>query len=240
MTSFCLIILGLIIPFLSAVFSNNDGTSIAKMVTQDQDSRVETVFEGTEEYQIQKTSPGLRPWKGQRVLHHPLHLRNMHGILSILGWGFLFPVGVIIARYFKKFPLKCKEWYPLHILCQSSAYILGMVGWGIGIWLGNSSKHYTLRTHRILGIIIFTFGTIQMFPLCMQTKREDLYCRCWEIYHHLMGYALIALIVVNIFEGISHQSHEEKWRWVYVGILGILALISAALEIFRWIKSRDK
>lgn len=89
-------------------------------------------------------------------------MKQVHGILNIIGWGTLLPIGVIIARSFRKFPLKCEEWYNLHILCQTLGYIVGAVGWGIGIWLGNSTKQYTLKTHRIFGIIIFTFATVQV------------------------------------------------------------------------------
>ncbi|XVF26079.1 hypothetical protein REPUB_Repub13aG0269200 [Reevesia pubescens] len=203
------------------------------------------------EHQMQATSDqntesgvtaGHKPWKGQSNWRHQYHLKNMHGILNIFGWGFLLPTGAIIARNFRKFPLKCDEWYQLHTLCQTSGYIVGTVGWGIGIWLGNSSKNYTLKAHRILGIIIFSFATLQMLALWLQPKKEDDRRKCWEVYHHLLGYALIVLSIANIFEGISNvQSHAaEKWRWVYVGLLIVLASTAAALEIYRWIKSKNQ
>ncbi|KAJ0081751.1 hypothetical protein Patl1_09963 [Pistacia atlantica] len=89
-------------------------------------------------------------------------LKNVHGVLKIIGWGTLLPTGAIIARHFRKMPLKSDVWYPLHVLCQTSGYIVGSIGWGIGLWLGNSSKNYTLKKHRIFGILIFTFATIQV------------------------------------------------------------------------------
>ncbi|TXG46953.1 hypothetical protein EZV62_026247 [Acer yangbiense] len=175
----------------------------------------------------------LRPWKGQTLLSHHKHrlIRSAHGILNIIGWGTLLPVGAIIARYLRKFPLELyNEWYPLHVLCQSSGYLLGTLGWGIGLWLGNSSKQYTLKTHRILGIFVFTFSTVQMLAVFVYPRIRDEFRRCWEIYHQIMGYALIALIIANIFQGATHQNHAEKWKWVYVGVLAILALIALALE----------
>lgn len=50
-----------------------------------------------------------------------------------------------------------------------------------------------------------------------------------------MGYTVVALSIANIFQGIIHQSHAEKWKWLYVAILALLAFLAAALEIFRWI-----
>ncbi|XP_044461632.1 cytochrome b561 and DOMON domain-containing protein At3g25290-like [Mangifera indica] len=159
-----------------------------------------------------------------------------------MGWGTLLPIGVIISRYFRKFPLKSDEWLPLHVLCQTSGYIVGTIGWGIGLWLGNSSKHYnTPKTHRILGILVFTFATVQMLTttILLQARREDEWRRCWEIYHHVLGYAVIGLSAAEIFQGIMHQSHAGKWRLAYVGILAVLVFVAFALEIVRWIiKSR--
>lgn len=87
---------------------------------------------------------------------------QVHGFLNMIGWGTLLPLGAIIARYFRKFPMECSEWFSLHVLCQALGYLLGSLGWAIGIWLGNSSFNYTFHTHRVLGIIIFTFSTLQV------------------------------------------------------------------------------
>ncbi|XP_022723219.1 cytochrome b561 and DOMON domain-containing protein At5g35735-like [Durio zibethinus] len=258
MTFYCLVFLSLIFPLASIsaqVSLCNEDLSFATMVRKNQEWQVDTNLVDMEEHQMQDTSvqssesgatAGLRPWKGRSNWRHQHHLKNMHGILNIFGWGFLLPTGAIVARNFRNFPLKCDEWYQLHILCQTSGYIVGTVGWGIGIWLGNSSKQYTLKAHRILGIIIFTFATlqcvIQMLALCLQPKKEDAFCKCWEIYHHLLGYALIVLSIANTFEGISTiQSHAaEKWRWIYVGMLIVLVSTAVALETYRWIKSKNQ
>lgn len=68
----------------------------------------------------------------------------------------------------------------------------------------------------------------------MQPKKESgARRRCWEIYHHVMGYVIMALIIGVIFEGINAQRHPKKWRWGYVGILSGLAIVGAALEVHR-------
>ncbi|KAJ6363910.1 hypothetical protein OIU76_028939 [Salix suchowensis] len=88
----------------------------------------------------------LRSWNGQTALHRRLHLGNTHGVLNIIGWGTLLPIGAIVARSFRKSPLKCDEWYNLHVVCQTLGYIIGSVGWSIGMWLGNSSKQYSFES----------------------------------------------------------------------------------------------
>ncbi|KAJ6999399.1 hypothetical protein NC653_010175 [Populus alba x Populus x berolinensis] len=165
-------------------------------------------------------------------------MKQTHGVLNIIGWGTLLPVGAIVARSFRKFPLKCEEWYKLHVLCQTLGYIIGAVGWSFGMWLGNSSKQYSLRAHRILGIVIFTFATAQMLALYLQPKRENGCRRWWKIYHKILGYLLISMIVANIFQGIDHKDHAEKWKWIYVGILSVLSFSALLLEILRFVMPR--
>ena len=90
-------------------------------------------------------------------------------VLIVIGWGTFLPIGVIIARYFKKIPMLSKEWYSFHIIFQSIGYILGTIGWVTGICLGNTSKQFANRTQRILSILVFTFLTVQVssnFYLC--------------------------------------------------------------------------
>ncbi|MBA0720447.1 hypothetical protein Golax_008068, partial [Gossypium laxum] len=155
---------------------------------------------------------GLRPWKGQSNWRHQHHLKNVHGILNIFGWGLLLPIGAIVARNFSKFPLKCDDWYQLHTLCQTSGYIVGAVGWGTGIWLGNSSRQYTLKAHRILGIIVFTLATLQMLAMWLQAKKEDECGKWWEICYNVLGYVVIVLSIANIFEGIGNiRSHAAEY-----------------------------
>nr|XP_023891998.1 cytochrome b561 and DOMON domain-containing protein At3g25290-like [Quercus suber] len=122
-------------------------------------------------------------------------------ILIVIGWGTFLPIGVIIARYFKKIPMLSKEWYSFHIIFQSIGYILGTIGW--------------------------------MLAIFWQPKKEDEFRKWWQIYHRFLGCAVISLIIANIFVGINNQSQAEKLKLVYAVILGGLALIALALEIFR-------
>ncbi|MED6118583.1 hypothetical protein PIB30_004188 [Stylosanthes scabra] len=91
-----------------------------------------------------------------------IHRRNIHGVLNALSWGILMPIGAIIARYVKVFPSADPAWFYLHVTCQTSAYIIGVAGWGTGLKLGSDTPGVTYHTHRTLGIILFCLGTIQV------------------------------------------------------------------------------
>ncbi|XWS09770.1 hypothetical protein CRYUN_Cryun39dG0017900 [Craigia yunnanensis] len=166
---------------------------------------------------------------------------TIHGILNIIGWGTLLPIGVIIARYFREFPFKLDTWwFTFHSSCQVLGYILGSIGWGLGLLLGYESKYYTFHTHRVLGISIFGFTTLQvtqMLAFLLKPTREDEYRKHWNVYHHLLGYSLLVMIPVNIYQGIKILKQDNRnWKWAYNGILVFLAMVVLALEIYTWTK----
>ncbi|KAH0736590.1 hypothetical protein KY285_012297 [Solanum tuberosum] len=98
--------------------------------------------------------------RGNRV-HESSKIRQVHGILNIIGWGTVLPIGVIIARNFREFPLPWLGWRKYHISCQTIGYLVGTTGWAVGIWLGKASKYYSFPKHGTYGLFIFAFATIQ-------------------------------------------------------------------------------
>lgn len=71
-----------------------------------------------------------------------------------------------------------------------------------------------------------------MVSMSWQPRKDNQECRnWWDIFHRVLGYALIFLVMANIFVGINNQSN---WKWVYVTILAVLALTSFSLEVYRW------
>ena len=80
-----------------------------------------------------------------------------------------------------------------------------------------------------------SFG-FQMLALRLKPKESDDYRRYWNMYHHFLGYALLAVIAINIFKGISILKGGSGWRWAYIGILILLGAVTLGLEIYTWVK----
>ncbi|XP_027368654.1 cytochrome b561 and DOMON domain-containing protein At3g25290-like [Abrus precatorius] len=139
----------------------------------------------------------------------------------------------MIARYFRQFPVVSDVWYKCHIGFQFLGYIMGTIGWCIGLWFVKSSKHFVSKTQSTLSITAFTFINVQMLATLMRPNKEAGYCKCWNICHHVLGYAIIGIVIANIFVGLHNQVQAETLKRVYVGILGVLAIAFVLLEIFR-------
>lgn len=160
--------------------------------------------------------------------------RNIHGVLNAVSWGILLPVGAIFARYLKVFPSADPAWFYLHATCQASGYIVGVAGWATGIRLGSQSPGIEHTAHRIIGIVVFCLGTLQVSAMLLRPKKEHKYRVYWNVYHHFIGYSVIVLSIINIFKGFDILNPEEKWKRAYIGILIGLAAVAATLEVCTW------
>ena len=87
---------------------------------------------------------------------------QIHGILNVVSWGILFPVGAIIARYLRTFESADPAWFYLHAFCQVSAYAIGVAGWATGLKLGGQSQGIIYTDHRNIGIALFCLATVQV------------------------------------------------------------------------------
>ncbi|KAF4399496.1 hypothetical protein G4B88_022579 [Cannabis sativa] len=160
-----------------------------------------------------------------------LRKRNTHGVLNAVSWGILMPMGAVIARYLKVFKSADPAWFYLHVTCQTSAYIVGVAGWGTGLKLGSDSVGITQNPHRNIGIALFCLGTLQVFALLLRPKKDHKYRLYWNIYHHTIGYAVIILSIINIYEGFDILQPEEVWKRAYTGIIIGLGAVAVSLKL---------
>ncbi|KAJ0988943.1 hypothetical protein J5N97_007299 [Dioscorea zingiberensis] len=161
--------------------------------------------------------------------------KNAHGVLNAVSWGILLPIGAIVARYLKAFRPEDASWFHLHVSCQLIGYAVGVTGWVTGLDLGSKSKRVEYTTHRNIGMALFSLATLQVFALFVRPKKENKFRSCWNVYHHGVGYAVIVMGVINVFEGISILNPDKKWVHVYITVISVLALFALFLEISSWI-----
>ncbi|GKB07867.1 cytochrome b561 and DOMON domain-containing protein-like protein [Tanacetum coccineum] len=159
---------------------------------------------------------------------------NTHGVLNAVSWGVLMPMGAMTARYLKVFKVANPAWFYIHAACQTSAYIVGVAGWATGLKLGGDSVGITHESHRNIGITLFTLGTLQVFALLLRPKPDNKYRFYWNIYHHGLGYSVIILSIINVYEGLDILDPEKKWKHTYTGILIALGVITVLLEALTW------
>lgn len=77
---------------------------------------------------------------------------------------------------------------------------------------------------------------IQTLALRLKPKKDDELHIYWSIYHHSLGYALLAVICVNIFKGIKIMQEDDTWRPAYIAVIASLTFIFLVFEIINWLQ----
>ncbi|KAK1581214.1 hypothetical protein Q3G72_004056 [Acer saccharum] len=101
----------------------------------------------------------------------------------------------------------------------------------------DSAETINLKTGVSEGVGQHRHHLRKMLALRLKPRRTDEYRKFWNLYHHCLGYALLAAISVDIFLGIGIlRPLDHAWKWSYFGVLGILGVIFLLFEIYSWCK----
>ncbi|KAL5998013.1 hypothetical protein ACLOJK_008947 [Asimina triloba] len=153
-------------------------------------------------------------------------LRRSHGILNMVGWGILLPLGAIIARYLKDWD---PTWFYAHVSIQCIAFAGGLAGVILGLTLEDKISA-DVTTHKALGILILVLGSLQVMALLVRPDKASKVRKYWTWYHSGVGKVLIGFAVGNIFYGISLGGEGRSWNIGYGVVVGCLVLLSLVLE----------
>lgn len=180
---------------------------------------------------------------------------SWHARTMVVAWGFLVPVGILIARYFKVMPgqnwpdaLDNQTWWHAHRIIQALALILSIVG--MWLILTNASSISTLTDsawlHKYMGWSVILLCLAQFASgLLRGTKggptdergevRGDHYDMTprriiFEWTHKIMGYLALILGALTILLGLW-QANAPNWMWI--GIVVWWVLLVAAIAVFQ-------
>ncbi|KAK1436992.1 hypothetical protein QVD17_02776 [Tagetes erecta] len=154
------------------------------------------------------------------------NLKRAHGILNMIGWGILIPIGAIVARYLKHLD---SLWFYMHTGIQSLGFILGLSGVIAGVVLDNRIDANVGR-HKGLGVTILVFGFLQVLAFLARPSIDAKARKYWNWYHHNIGRLMILFAIVNIFYGIHLAKAGRSWNGGYGFILGLFVTIVVILE----------
>ncbi|GJM92313.1 hypothetical protein PR202_ga08775 [Eleusine coracana subsp. coracana] len=153
-----------------------------------------------------------------------------HGAMAGLGWGVLMPLGIALARYFKRHD---PFWFYAHVSVQGVGFVLGAAGVAAGFKLHDDDVPGA-DTHQALGVAVLVFGCLQVLAFLARPGKASKVRRYWNWYHHYVGRAAVACAVVNVFIGLS-IAHESAARAALYGIfLAAWVFASVVLEIRLW------
>ncbi|KAL5548456.1 hypothetical protein UlMin_003687 [Ulmus minor] len=157
--------------------------------------------------------------------------KNVHGIINTISWGILMPIGAIVARYVKLY--NDPGWFYIHVGCQSTGYLIGIIGWATGMWLGAKSSGVQYKGHKCIGLTLFCMATCQVLVGgFLRPKKDSKYRIYWNLFHYLFGYGTIALGITNVYKGLEILKPGKIWIDAYTGVIVCLGCIAVVLEVW--------
>ncbi|KAE9459774.1 hypothetical protein C3L33_08321, partial [Rhododendron williamsianum] len=118
-------------------------------------------------------NPGLSSIRAQLVCLASEHFfrreasraLRAHGVLNVVSWGIMMPLGFMAARYLKALgPRADPLWFYTHVSLQLSGNFLGMAGGATELVLGSMSSGNHHLCHMGIGITLFSLGLLQFQP----------------------------------------------------------------------------
>lgn len=82
-----------------------------------------------------------------------------------LAWGFLIPLGVVIACFRTVYGLS-SWWFHLHRALQLLGFIVSVVGMSVGVYL-DTGEGGLVWQHKIIGITVNTLALVQVTALAV-------------------------------------------------------------------------
>ncbi|KAK9138747.1 hypothetical protein Sjap_009341 [Stephania japonica] len=160
------------------------------------------------------------------------NLRRGHGIVNMLGWGILMPIGVITARYLRHFdPI----WFYSHVAIQMVAFVLGVSGVIAGFVLEDRLS-VDVDKHKTVGIFILIFGCLQAIAILVRPDKSSKARKYWNWYHSNVGRVLIIFAIANVFYGIHLGDEGRGWNAGYGVAIALLILVAIGLEVRMWMR----
>jgi Eukaryotic cytochrome b561 len=158
----------------------------------------------------------------------------IHGLIMMLGFGWLLPLGVLSARLMKHRPDNL--WFDMHQKLQLFGIVIGLIGFGIAVKNFNvyeDPKSSTSYRHGVLGAITFALVLLQALVALIRPGPNEGNRGLWQWKHKILGYLLLIFIFATTLLGAKMEG--TAWQLGYVfGVVGSLVLIAGLMWFDRF------
>jgi len=165
------------------------------------------------------------------------NLRNVHiahASLMLASWGFLLPLGAMIARFFKHRPNG--SWFNIHRTCQIVGLIFAVIGWIIALRNFDvfTDIGYNNYRHGICGMATMVLGLLQPLNALIRphaTKEGETRSTMrlvWEVIHKGSGYITLLLAAATIILGttvLPEENDQTSFQVAYGILVAILLCV---------------
>ncbi|KAM0901143.1 hypothetical protein ACQ4PT_020155 [Festuca glaucescens] len=159
-----------------------------------------------------------------------------HGLLSMMGWGVLLPIGIMVARYFRR---QDPYWFYGHMAVQGVGFLVGIAAVIIGFRLEDDDGLKNIDVHKAIGIAILAMSSLQVTAVLARPNKMSKVRRFWNWYHHNIGRIAILLAIANVFLGLTIAKEVSAYIVSYGVFVAVWVVAVAAFEFKRFYEDDD-
>lgn len=154
-----------------------------------------------------------------------------HGRLMVLAWAFLFPIGILAARFFKVMPgqdwprvIDNLAWWHAHLALQYTGGAVVLIALGLILWSPGGGGLHAVFGWWVIALCLYQFlagwlrGT-KGGPTdnSMRGDHYDMTPRrkLFEYSHKSLGYLALVLSVGAIATGLW-LANAPRWMWLAI------------------------
>ena len=170
----------------------------------------------------------------QAVADPLLHWKRAHAALMAVAFGFLIPLGILFARFFKGWG---PRWFHLHRTFVLSGLVLVIAGFVIAV---NKLGPVTHATHRGIGIYVVAAMLFQPLNAIIRPpppgvgvgEKSTTLRLVWQALHHWNARVAYVLAIVNVYIGFDILDPAAKWVVVFSVLWGAVMLVGVVLQVW--------
>lgn len=178
-----------------------------------------------------KSPLSLNFFSGVGALSAGNPLYQAHGSLMFVIWYVTIPITSFIARYLKG--QLGHAWFEIHRITNFIAMLMNLAAFIIAVVMTNDG-HFN-QYHKILGLIVFIFGTIQPILGTLADRLFDPNRERAPVFpdmiHWILGWLTLLIGLINIAFGLQYYGAIEPVQIAYwvIGSLMVLFLVVFAI-----------
>ena len=177
----------------------------------------------------------------------PIHYKfPIHGVLMAIAFGFLLPLGIIFARFFRS-PHYSPLWFRLHQVLMLLGFALIIAAFAIGVVRANDNdfSHSEYTFHRRAGFYVFGAVCLQVMMGLVRPaasapgsgQKLSVQRTVWNEAHRWNGRVAYAFGIAQIYTGIHVlDRHMTLWIVLFSALWGSLILIAILLQLMVCVK----
>lgn len=147
-----------------------------------------------------------------------------HGVLMVVAWLVIVPLGVISMRYLKRYNPTA---FQLHRGLNLSGVVLALVA----LVLAYTQGSHTETAHLVVGTIVGFLMILQVAGGLLRPNLRSARRRVWYAGHGGSGYTALALAMANVWVGLSIIGAELGYYIVCGALVGVHVLLHVVLSL---------